>query len=80
MEDEKQKWIFSVEKVDNGFIMEMNNETMVFEETGDSDHDELVCMVNLLWQIKEFFSIHHSKHNEENIEIKICKEVKGDEQ
>lgn len=61
-----------IKQVDNGFMLQTENSIMVVEEKeSGTDHDELVAMNDLLWNVKESFGIHFKKHNKENIQIHI---------
>lgn len=73
--NESNDWSCLITKVDNGFIIkELNYEPSITvikepeEETG-----ELIAMEELLWNIKDLFGCHNSKHNKHNIEISIIK-------
>jgi hypothetical protein len=62
-----------ITKADNGFICEWQEDDIkheqVFEEK-DSEDDDLNCVNDMLWFVKEHFGVFWSKHNKKN--LKIC--------
>lgn len=68
------KWKITIEKVDNGYMVEYlsemgdGNEKTLFEE---NEEDDINCMQRLLYFIKEHFGIYYSKHNKKNLVINI---------
>ena len=80
-------WIAKIEKVSNGYILELDNRdndldimhSMVLEEKESyTEHDErrieLETFISLVWEIAEFFAIHNSKHKSHNLEIGVREE------
>lgn len=72
----------TITKCDNGYLCEYYEDVTddvikhqyVIEETDDDtpgNMGELSAMRNLLYYIKEYFGVHYSKHNKENITIDI---------
>jgi hypothetical protein len=66
-----------IEQIKNGYILLgkfsddlMNQQKIVIEEK-ESEDGELEAMQELLWQIKEYFGVYHSKHNKKNLIIEI---------
>ena len=65
----------NIRHVGNGYICswwEGKDEGVVFEEE-DVEKGDIVCMVKLLYFVKEHFGIYYSKHNKYNLEIKVVK-------
>jgi len=71
-------WECEIAKVDNGYVLKYWEETesqnirhrIVFEEQ-DTETGELEVMKNLLRAVTEHFGIIYSKHNKNNLEIRI---------
>ena len=78
-------WEYKILKVDNGYIIEWEEEAEICEEgetisfikhkllieEQDSEFGELEAMQKLLIEIKEHFGIFYSKHNQKNIKVEI---------
>lgn len=68
-------WFCSIEKVDNGYLIEYPEE--LDNGTGDikrhvieeNDQDELASHEALLWWLVEYFDFYGSKHDLERIRI-----------
>ncbi len=89
MEKEDRAWELKIRKVNNGYIIEhydesndeepvlLRKEQVVQEKDTTLDEDEnyieQVNMQDLIWEIKEYFGIHYSKHNKTNLVINIEK-------
>ena len=75
--NQKMAWKLEITKVENGFTVkkfceELDREQIeVYEEKEMEINSELECMKNLLWDIKEYFGVNHSKHNKVNLNINI---------
>ena len=82
-------WELKIRKVDNGFILE-HDEEMTTEEDKveyekveriiqskevDEDDKDLECAKEMLEEVLEYFAYNYSKHNKRNIKIEI-EEVK----
>ena len=71
-------WNLVVEKTNNGFLLKGRHgdtdidSTMIIEEPENED-GELKTMERVLYEVKEYFGVFYSKHNKENIIIKIEK-------
>lgn len=70
------KWAMGIMRASNGFILKWYDEddegreypqTLVIEEVDG----ELKAAQKMLWEVLEYFGIYHSKHNKENLVIKI---------
>ena len=65
-----------IESTDNGYILSGKFENsdaiskIVIQDNAESDSD-LDTMSALLHEVKEYFGIYYSKHNEKNLMIKI---------
>ncbi len=73
--NESNDWSCLITKVENGFIIKQlgyETNTTVIEEP-EEETGELIAMEDLLWNIKDIFGCHNSKHNKHNIEIGIIK-------
>ncbi len=75
----ENKWQLEIEGVSNGYIIKGQStdldgvnvvEVILKPETEGGD---LEAMQKLLYKIKEYFGIYHSKHNKYNLEINIRK-------
>jgi len=66
----------TIEASSNGYILtgKFNDSEIVSKvviETPDTENGELESMKQLLWEIREYFGVYYSKHNENNLEIEI---------
>jgi len=66
----------TIESSSNGYILtgkfgssEITSKVVI--ETPDTENGDLESMKQLLWEIKEYFGVYYSKHNENNLEIEI---------
>ncbi len=73
----ENKWQLEIESVSNGYIIKGQStdldrvnvvEVIIKPETEEGD---LEAMQELLYKIKEYFGVYHSKHNKKNLEINI---------
>lgn len=69
------KWKCEIEKVSNGYILKHKNDdnlsiSTIFEENNEECGD-LNAMFELLYAVKEFFGVHHSKHNKKNLILEV---------
>lgn len=65
---EEKPFVFrlTIDKVDNGYILEGENFHVVHEE---DERDRLLADEKMLWSIMDFFGIYGSKHDPERIRI-----------
>lgn len=67
-------WEVLIRKCENGYVIrhiEESNEKIPLEVVFEEREDELEPMRNVLYYIKEYFGIYYSKHNKQNLVIKI---------
>jgi len=71
-------WKLEIKKVINGYILKgkFGDSDIVEEVLIEEKENELFAMQELLYQIKEYFACYYSKHNKENLIIKVEKNVK----
>jgi len=69
-------WKVTIEKGFNGYILigrfgnsDLEQKRVI--EIPDTSIGELTAMGNLLTEIKEYFGLYYSKHNQKNLVIKI---------
>jgi hypothetical protein len=80
IEKVSETWKVLVKKADNGFLLEWISDAddgeskvlhqKVIEEKNTED-GELEAMKDLLWEVKEYFGVYYSKHNNKNLNIEI---------
>jgi len=69
-------WKLEIKKVANGYILKgkfANGdivEELIIEES-EKEFNKLETIKRVLQEVKEYFGIYHSKHNQENLEIEI---------
>jgi len=88
MTNKQGDWELKIRKVQNGYILEHEDENEeddyfsqeeVIEEKDtspifDESHGELEAMKEVLWKVKDYFGVSYSKHNKRNIVIEIVEE------
>jgi len=76
-------WQININKAENGYICEwyeeledghLTKKQYVLEEEMDDEHCDLQTMRDLLYFIKEYFAIYHSKHNKFNLYVEVKEE------
>ena len=92
MTNKQGNWEIKIRKVQNGYILETEEESdseegyfpkheEVVEEInlpfGQDKSGELEAMMSVLLKIKDYFGVTYSKHNKQNINIEIV-ETKQD--
>jgi len=59
------KWSITIEKVDNGYIVQPHDEESninVFEIKEDDLKSEMKTMQDVLYHLKEYFAVYNDKH------------------
>lgn len=78
-------WQITISKVDNGYILEWEDEAEIAEqgeqvtfikhkvliEEQDTEFGEIESMQKVLIKIRDYFDVNYSKHNQKNIEVEI---------
>jgi hypothetical protein len=78
-------WNANIEKVSNGYIMEVETDdgegppltsTLVFEEADSYDDmeerkAELDAFVKMVWELADYFAVSNSKHEKYNLRIEV---------
>ena len=71
-----EDWKLEIKKVNNGYILKgrfgnSENITEQVIEDNNIDNSKLEGMKNVLYEVMDYFAVYYSKHNKENLIIKI---------
>ena len=71
------KWKVSIEKTNNGFVLNGTDAQYVFQEDitiEDEEEKEQKCIAELFYQLMEEFGVFNSKHNKTRLKIDVVKQ------